>query len=215
MAKMEEIVSISAIGRGVPRWKLWQPLLEEWAKGLVRFANLVDLPGWYPERSQTGFLAAAVWRLGGKACAVEEYIWSGRESKEDSPIDLWFQVDGYSICVEAKKRTLNEASDNDKVRKALDLAQSQLEGRDHTQANLGMAICFAALNVQPSGSPEQDCEHVRQLGQVLAEEWKPPKHVVGISWIPAKIRQERRHVGRRQRFPLGLALVGRVVWQNT
>jgi len=72
------------IGANVPEPGTWQRLLFHWCAVLNRYFEWEgedDLPHWHNERAQIGFLAAAVWRMGG--VALEEYC-TDREATEVS-----------------------------------------------------------------------------------------------------------------------------------
>ena len=83
-------------------------LLRAWADVCADYQRIVgDLPWYYHERAQIGFLAAAAWRLGG--VALEE--WRTDKISHDGPSrngrgDLWVQLKSGAWHIEAKHVTV-------------------------------------------------------------------------------------------------------------
>lgn len=104
-----------------------------------------DWPYWYRERSQIGFLAAAVWLSGG--AALEEYRWEkSREAGEGKGIgrcDLWIGLGGTSFCCEAKWLLSRLTGRNtkaciEKLSQGLRKAEEDLRKYEKT----GLSLCF-------------------------------------------------------------------------
>lgn len=116
-----------------------------------------DLPYWYAkEETNIGFLAAAVWRLGG--AALQEFEVTRQDGKGQA--DLWFNLDGLSCHVEAKGAD-SPSTSRDAVDRALAEAKSQLEVEDNERAPIQMVLCFVAPAVR--GSSFEFRELVRQF----------------------------------------------------
>ncbi len=105
-----------------------------------------DWPYWYQERSQIGFLAAAIWLCGGTA--LEEYREEkekGRGAKGKGRCDLWVKVNGAAFCCEAKwvKSHVTVRNSKTSVQK-LSEKLKDTERDLRTYAEEGLALCFVS-----------------------------------------------------------------------
>jgi len=195
--------------------ELWRPLLLEWSIVLDQFALVSgsDLAQWHAERPNIGFLAAAAWRLGRKACAVEEYREDWKPNVRGRP-DLWIRVGDQDVCVEAKRHSIRgaSASDMEKARIKLEAAAGQVRKRGRRQARQGMAICFLGIRVERS-RPNREVEQIDEITRQLMRTFSNPKNIVCVSQLQDEIRLERRKKRPILAFvPAGMALVGKQVW---
>jgi hypothetical protein len=88
--------------------------LRKWIDVLEEYRRKVegDLPWWYHERTQIGFLAAAAWRARGGA-ALEEWRTdktSADGSKRNGRGDLWIQLGKRYWHIEAKRASVRLGS---------------------------------------------------------------------------------------------------------
>ncbi len=122
------------VGAAIPFRGVWEQLLGEWGAVLDRYMAQGqdmnawvrqqggDLPYWHEkETTDLGFLAAAVWRLGG--VALQEYEVTRLSNK--GAADLWFKLQGLSCQIEAKG-TDSSSVQPDPCTEALNEARSQL-----------------------------------------------------------------------------------------
>lgn len=83
--------------------------LQQWNRSLNDFTRAsaalgpdkADLPYWYNERVDVGFLASAIWRSGG--VVLEEYSTRRVEGRKTFPgrADIWWMTrDGRSVAAE-------------------------------------------------------------------------------------------------------------------
>ena len=139
------------VGSKLPHPDVWQKLLIEWCSAMSGYAsqslsmsNYIlgregDVPYWHVERSDVGFLAAAIWRLGG--VAIQEFAVTRGQGEGDG--DLWFKLDELECHIEAKKFDEGVPS-IDLVNTLLGKAKSELlVVPDNEKSRVGMALCFA------------------------------------------------------------------------
>lgn len=122
------------IGDGFPNKEGWASLLEAWFKMMDDFVEVSresqsgeDVPYWYNEYSNRGFLAAAVWKLGG--VSISEYTVEKVAEGTRIPqgrCDLWFCVPkldmeyavetkfGYVQSVDAAENTFRKLAEGAK-----------------------------------------------------------------------------------------------------
>ena len=79
-------------------------LIKNWIWAMVKYIKLCkkDIPYWWDENSNTGFLAAAAWKTG--AVALEQYSVHRRGGSKGHG-DLWVTFsgkDGFDFSAEAK-----------------------------------------------------------------------------------------------------------------
>lgn len=141
------------IGGAVPSPETWKRLIEEWHSVMddyaVRSRNMNkwasdrggDLAYWHKQEiTNVGFLAGAVWRLGG--VVIHEFEVT-RARGQLGWGDLWIDLDGFRFHVEAKGCNPATAS-GDAVEQALGVAREQLKVPVDEIAEFGVALCFVA-----------------------------------------------------------------------
>jgi hypothetical protein len=105
-----------------------------------------DWPYWYKERTQVGFLAAAVWQAGGTA--LEEYR-KDKAHGSKGRYDLWINFKGRGFECEAKwgwlnlRSTSKDAAESAKVV----LKHSEADMRSCRDGGKGQGLAIAFLTV--------------------------------------------------------------------
>jgi hypothetical protein len=155
-----------------------------------------DIPFWYGERSQVGFLAAAVWCSGGNA--LEEY-----GKKKDRPrkgrCDLFIKFRGKSFECEAKfVRAQSKVSQM--LKSASDNARESIESGQTGLALLFWGPCFPKL---------EDRNYQRYIRR-----WKSKLQRLrwdALVWIGAKPGQALQLAGDKRYCYPGMFLLVRQV----
>lgn len=130
----------------------WNKLLENWTCVMDKYIKKGggDLPFWHAERANTGFLAAAAWKIG--AVAIEEYYTERKDERKKvskGRCDLWVRFkNGTSFSAEAKqlwpsydavrtieKRIIAELNNADKQLKTI---------KDKGENDRLVSICFVS-----------------------------------------------------------------------
>ncbi len=114
----------------------WGTLLRKWEKLITKYSSddkEIDFPYWYGERSLTGLLAAAAWRLS-DGWSLEEFANARyyRRKKYIGRGDLWIGIGNNSYTIEAKIVWPGSTSRNalKMINKALSEAKQQLLALD-------------------------------------------------------------------------------------
>lgn len=128
--------------------RLWEKLLKSWILVMKNYIdNSKDLPYWHDERANTGFLAAAVWMLGG--VAIEEY-WTDRiYHKKKSYVgrcDLWAKLGSLTFSAEAKQ--LWSAKSAARVEDIIKRTQKELKSvQSPDKGKYLVSICFISPKI--------------------------------------------------------------------
>jgi hypothetical protein len=165
MSVMSGHLLSKTVGQRIPESETWLSLLDHWCAILNQYLDRMegdDLPQWYNERSHTGFLTAAVWKMGG--IAVEEFSTSRKhndlsEDGESSPgqCDLYFSLDNLDCVVEAKREWISGYTKQDaqRIKARLKEATIQLRTIPKTErADHGIALCWAIPWVRTNSNTE-------------------------------------------------------------
>lgn len=217
---------VCEIGTKVPKeeTEAWKYLLSHWCAVLngyfVRMKrekedDYYDLPHWHNERAQVGFLAAAVWRMGG--VALEEYRTSrtldeGSEATIDDTTpgrcDLYFNVDSLDYVVEAKLywMTSDSASNKNAVIGKIKEAHKQLSRLDKKdrEDSSGLAMCWGVATTS-AGTDRGDEAFLRRF----ADNLKRSDRVIGVYYMPSKPRAKVEETyGDDEEYYPGVVFVG-------
>lgn len=148
------------IGALIPNSVVWKRLLNEWCSVMNDYAAHSvcrsswaksqggDLAYWNEERANVGFIAAAVWRLGG--VAVQEFEVTRPGKTKGAKGDLWFNLDDLSCQIEAKDPAdrvsiPSEETIGDELSEA---RRELLELPPSERAPIGVAMVFVVPGVQ-------------------------------------------------------------------
>ncbi|MEQ1795340.1 MAG: hypothetical protein ABL970_14245 [Nitrospira sp.] len=195
-------------GKRVPESAAWMCLVDHWRAVLNKYLSRIeedDLPQWYNERSHTGFLAAAVWRMGG--IALEEFSTS-REHGNKSGVaelssgqcDLYFSVENLNCLVEAKREWVTGYTKQDaqRIKKRLGEAEKQLRTIPKPErAEQGIRLCWAVPWVRPNLSKE------RQDLKEFAHQFSGPSSLVGVYYVdhPSRRKAESNYENEERSYP--------------
>ena len=199
----KSILDYLKIGEKIPFQEIWHKLMIEWGAVLNDYMRLGqdmnawvrqrggDLPYWHAkEETNLGFLAAAVWRLGG-VCLQEYEV---TRPQNGGAADLWFKVQTLSCQVEAKGTNL-ASTERDPIEQVLLQARNQLIIPQEEKASMGLALCFVAPAI--TGSTYDFRQLIRQFD--------------GDLYMAAVYLPSRAMTYQGYGYP-GVALIGQVVW---
>jgi hypothetical protein len=156
------------------RLRSLRPILNGWVRLQKDYIHKVknDLPWWYLERPQIGFLAGAVWRA--KGIALEEWATKKGEKRhktKNGRNDLWLQHEGREWYIEAKyiRCELRKGDSNcaQKIKKHLDSAKVDVL-KVHSPELQQLAVVFAAA--QWRGSAKEFAEAVKLWKRICVPE---------------------------------------------
>ncbi len=141
---MQEIIKI---GNKVPRRDFWKILLNKWFDIMEDYIEKSkdDLPYWHSERANTGFLAAAAWKIG--ALAIEEYFTKRVYSSKryNGQCDLWIKYKNFEFSAEAKQLWRKEY-DKDSIEQKFKESEGQLGSiQDRRTVEDSFCICYLSL----------------------------------------------------------------------
>ena len=201
------MVDYIKIGERVKFPDVWGRLLREWCSVMDEYSNRAvsmneftksqggDLAYWHKkEGSNVGFLAAAVWRVGG--VVLQEFQVTRGQRKGHA--DLWIQLDELNCHMEAKGNNQSTTS-RESVDQALALAKDQLNIPDDERADIGLALCFVAPGVPTPG------RFFDFRG--LARQFETEDSIVAVYLT------DRENIGYEGYNYPGVALIGQLVWQ--
>ncbi|MDP2749745.1 MAG: hypothetical protein Q8O89_02855 [Nanoarchaeota archaeon] len=136
-------------------------LLREWKLILGHYIEISqeDLPYWYNERVNTGFLAVAAWKLGG--IAIEEYSVKRHHGKRKSQgrCDLWFKIDNLDFSIECKQVWPSIFSDKaaKNIKRALKDASKQLSKMSRKdKGSVNVSCCFVVPQINKTKFGKKD-----------------------------------------------------------
>ena len=188
----------------------WRDVLNQYLKSEKRY----DIPHWHIERSHTGFLAAAVWNMGG--VALEEYSVERRRIKrrkrrsgKSGRCDLYFHVAGLDCSVEAKHDWTGEDSDKceRRIKRKLGAAKRQLcELPAKERASCGLAVCWAVPYLQ------SDAKNDTEVLERIASRFEDADSIVAVYHVPLKDRQVCEREYDKQHTHPGVVFIGRFIW---
>ena len=197
------------IGEKVPFSENWSRLLNEWCATMNDYSTQSknmngwvrgrggDLPYWYAkEEANVGFLAAAVWRLGG--VTLQEFEVTRPDAKGQG--DLWFKLGELECHIETKgtdsPKTAREAVDA-----ALSEARIQLVLPDDEKAKTGLVACFAVPAVTGSSFDFRS----------LVKHFESDDSIVAV-YLPCR-DINTRYENDGYSYP-GIAFIGQLVWNS-
>ena len=151
-----------------------------------------DVFWWYRERTWVGFLAAAVWRLGG--VALEEYACKKSGGKLGrGRVDLYFNLEKEGFIAEAKHVWMG------KNQRKGSLAEFCKKGLNRSEKDVGripgderqLAVLFISPTVAADDSTKNDClsaliENLRRSRSEInfdAMAWVFPDWARSTSWL--------------------------------
>ncbi len=202
------------IGNQISDTAIWRRLLNEWCSVMNDYAVRSvsrngwakgrggDLAYWNKERANVGFLAAAVWRLGG--VTIQEFEVT-RPRTKDAKGDLWFELGGLNCQVEAKD-TMSVHTDNPDAQTIEYLLRdarmelSELPNRE--KAPLGVVIVFVVPGVQGVSFDFRSLMRQVQNDRRITAIYRPGRD--------SNILDDE-DVRDRLNYP-GIAMVGELVW---
>jgi len=201
-----------------PHQNTWRLLVKRWADILNKYLkreNEEDIPQWHIERSHTGFLAAAVWTMGG--VALEEYAVERRPAKNrrrrkahaPGRCDLYFNVSNLNCSIEAKHDWAEGTPQEriKRIKRKLNLASKQLQDlHPKEQAEAGMAVCWVVPYLKSDGK-----NHVEFLKEI-AGKFEDDTSIVAIYHVPIKEREYCEDKYDKGHTYPGVIWVGRQQW---
>lgn len=191
----------------------WGILIETWRSLMDRYVDVMrdldDLPYWYNERANVGFLAAAAWHLGG--VSIWEYsvkAMSDIKAATRFP-DLWIRIPQLKLNCEIQAKIVWGGNALlDQAYRGIAAAADDLRKlpSDHTRAPIGVALCFACPMVRSSSEGSNILkefitrfETMSERDSYLAAAYEPQ--------VGAPVEYEGYY------YP-GVVLMGRVVWDT-
>jgi len=207
---------------GTPWGDMWEQLLASWLKLVeayeqpkasdegVGLGYWYDLSYWYGERSLTGLLGAAAWKIDGGWSLEEAGVARiGKKGKKKcGRVDLWFGRKDDASSVEAKICWI----DHQDVQKAFDEIHQELK-KAKKQLRKCKSDCEASHSIDRVGHPVSVCyvvpwfkgEHSSENGvQVLTAiqdlawkaGWATAMHVARVR-TKDELQQESRNAGTK------------------
>ncbi len=202
------------VGQGLPQAG-WHQLLESWSDVMTRFIKTAkgsssgeDIPYWYNEYSNVGFLAAAVWKLGG--VAIQEYTVdrvAEDAKKSKGRCDLWICLPefGMEYAIEAKFscKSTPESAIKD-CRERMNEAMAQIRTYDPTKREACQQM--AAVFMAPYNQSASDAESILDvLWEAFSGGSMNPNSVCAVYRPPVGSNVEDEEKGIRSYYP-GVAL---------
>ena len=198
----------------LPHPQTWKRLIRAWGKVMNRYLTveclqrrdkaLRDLPHWHIERSHTGFLAAAVWEIGGVALeeySTRRYSQSGTRKRrviKPGRCDLYFNVGRLNAAIEAKHTwSLNEIED--RLRDAKDQLKSLPRNE---RADVGMQLCWMIPALT------RNLKKVNDFLKHISKKFNNDRYIVAVYLVPER---ERTRCKDGQQYP-GVIWIGRLQW---
>lgn len=186
----------------------WDRLLKRWSALIAYATEEDDVPYWYGERSLTGLLAAAAWKLP-RSWSLEEF--TGRRGKrlrtKSGRGDLWVGLGKQAYTIEAKVKWPPSGSGYavQYARGGLTEARKQL-WKLSSQYRLGtlIAICYI-VPCPTKNSPFAKSARVKEMIATVAQKFSGKRFIVASHFPGYELPEEDDRV-----YP-GVILVGRVV----
>lgn len=131
--------------------KKFEPLFEKWKELMVEYVRRCndDLPYWHDERTNVGFLAAAVWQSGG--IAIEEY-WVERRRQRKGKYkkgwcDLWGKLKGEKLGFSLEAKQYWPAKPDEKtIKEKLVSCHKDLKSiRGKRMGERRISVCFLTI----------------------------------------------------------------------
>lgn len=220
-----EAVRPPVIGQALPQ-EGWKALLSDWMSGMDEFIRICretrsgeDLPFWYNEYSNAGFLATTVWKLGG--VAIQEYgvdrlsAECARESK--GRCDLWFCLPKYGMeyVIEAK---FTYAPTLDYATKAFDRLVKQAHDQIRTCRPSSRKICqhMAVVFICPYNQSAAESRDILLGLYECFQQLEDSRRVLAFYQAPpgSKTDHVDERDGVRYYYP-GVILIGQLLEQAT
>jgi len=192
----------------------WKRLFTEWQCVLKSYIDNVegDLPYWHRERANTGFLAAACWKIG--AVVVEEY-WTKRKGKRGTynktgSCDLFVKYQRYRIFAEAKQLwpvLLEDKRNIKKIKDSLKYAYEQLKNNRYAKTvQYWVSICYVSPMLAENKKFDKK-SYISKLKQGFRKD-KYYKDVIIVPFFP-DINVERFNGGDKYKYP-GVVLIAKI-----
>lgn len=166
-----------AIGKDLPHQEGWRKLLESWFQVMTDFITATeqshgghDLPYWYNESSNKGFLAAAVWKMGGvtiQEYTVDKTALDQTTGRYPGRCDLWIRLPalGMEYAIEAKFGwVLGAEGAENRRRDLVSQAETQILAYDPTKRKdcPHMSAVFLSPYKQSAGDAEDLLKEIFQ-----------------------------------------------------
>lgn len=138
---------IIKIGNKTAEKNFWRILLNKWFEIMDKYIeeSKDDLPYWHSERANTGFIAAAAWKM--DALAIEEYytdrVFSSNRYK--GHCDLWIKYNNFEFSAEAKQ-LWRKKYDKKLIERKFEESKKQLISiPDRRRNEKSLCICYLSL----------------------------------------------------------------------
>ncbi len=209
------------IGNSIPGRVAWEGIISTWCAVLDEYVihhnigkdqRVSDLPYWWNEWANAGFLAGAIWRIGGSVICERSFRKDeAQKYPQRSDLRLTVQTDGLQLdCnLETKFAWIeSEKGACDKVNNCLTEAMEQLRApKPIDRAPNGIAICFAVPYLEgPLVSAINACHNIFDS---LAARFSNDQHLLAI-YEASRNANIYSDVDGSYFYP-GVALIGRPV----
>lgn len=206
------------IGSNLSEREVWQRLIVKWRTLMYDYIERYntkegideeekDLPYWYDERTNGGFLAGAVWSLGGSVLEEFPVDRDSGSDKSKGRCDFWIGIDSLMCYLEAKKIPSYRAEETiAQIEDALNKAKAQLE--QIKDCKVGIAICFVVPQLKEPITKSSAQEEARRIFNGIEEKFNTENNIVATYFSPDNAQFEDLKYGGY--YP-GVALVGELI----
>ena len=195
----------------------WRRLLQAWQASLSDYVRIAqggdmgaDLPYWYNERANVGFLVAAAWRLGG--AAIEEYTVDKPRQGTKGRADLWLRVPrlGLECRFEAKVHWPADTAAAKRACNAL-LRQASTQMKQYSQQGSGGCLRMAVnFIVADTATIKRGRQVLRGLYDWLSKQQDVTQRIIALYEPSARVEVSYMEKGRT-RFCPGVLLVAHLI----
>ena len=186
----------------------WHKLLRKWQDVMDDYVrHTEDVPYWYNERANVGFVAAAVWKLGG--VAIEEYSIDKQSHKAKGRADLRFYIPRFEMkySVEAKVQWPGGSTNaNAECDRLLGRAAEQIKQHTRDKGYLRMALLFVAPD---TSDYRKGKDLLRELHRLLKTA-DTRKQLVAL-YEPHGTKKVRYQEKSKTRYCPGVLLIGNLL----
>jgi hypothetical protein len=213
MHPMENFIKI---GEKIPKKEKWNQIIIRWCQLMdkaIERCNIErpekgqkELPYWYDEGTNVGFLTGAIWLEGGIVFEQLGIDKSFEGNKGKGRGDFLFEIDNFRCYVEAKreKPTSSTGKIIENITAKLNEAKIQLE-RIQNRNNIGMTICF----VIPELRSLDDVDALNSTNDIFD---KIKKHFTGdTNIITTYMPRGDVHIECEGYYYPGVAIVGALI----
>ena len=193
---MQKIIKI---GDKVPGQNFWRILLNKWFEIMDEYVkeSKNDLPYWHSERANTGFLAAAAWKI--DALAIEEYYTdrvyaSGRYKGQ---CDLWIKYNNFEFSAEAKQLWRKEY-DKKLVERKFEESKGQLISiPDREKEEKSFCICYLSLMSSSKSRPHD----LNVIAKKIKDDFVKDEEIILALYAPDIAEEKIIWPPNKHRFP--------------